>query len=62
MVGLGNAHALFDRVTIDRVDPGEPVRNFSDYRVRFDGVPVDEVLSPGGETDLGNGVTLMRRF
>jgi len=61
---LGNtsAHALFDRVTIDRADPSEPVRNFSGYRVRFDGVPVDEIVSPGGETDLGNGVTLMRRF
>jgi CRISPR-associated protein Csd2 len=61
-LGNSSAHALFDRVTIDRVDPSEPVRNFSGYRVRFDGVPVDEVLSPGGETDLGNGVTLMRRF
>lgn len=61
---LGNtsAHRLFDRVTIERVDPAEPVRSFSGYSVCFDGAPLDEVVKPGDEKDLGIGVTLIRRF
>lgn len=61
---LGNApaHALFDRVTIVRLDHAEPVRSFLGYEVRFDGVTLDDVVQPGGEKDLGSGVTLIRRF
>jgi len=61
---LGNApaHALFDRVSVERVDPSEPARVFNDYRVLLDGQPIDEVIKPGDEKDLCNGVTLIRRF
>jgi len=61
---LGNApaHALFDQVTIERTDSDTPTRSFSDYRVLFSGEPIDEVVNAGGEKDLGNGVTLIRRF
>lgn len=61
---LGNApaHALFDRVSIERTVPDQPARSFDDYRVHFDGAPLDEVLRPGASKDLGNGVTLIRRF
>jgi len=61
---LGNApaHALFDRVTVERVDPAQPARVFGDYRVLFDGQPLDEVAPPGGSKELGNGVTLVRRL
>jgi len=49
---LGNApaHALFDRVTIKRVDESRPARAFSDYAVTVDknnvpaGVTIDEKL------------------
>lgn len=61
---LGNApaHALFDRVTIERTDPDTPARNFSDYRVLFDGQPLDDYVSAGESKELDNGVTLIRRF
>jgi len=61
---LGNApaHALFDRVTIERNDTDIPARDFADYRVLFDGQPLDEAVPVGGSRDLGNGVTLIRRF
>ena len=61
---LGNApaHRLFDRVTIERVDAVAPARAYADYRVLFDGQPVDERVPAGGDTDLGKGVTLARRF
>jgi len=61
---LGNApaHALFDRVSVERVDPSEPARAFTDYRVLFDGQPIDKAVKPGEEKELSNGVTLIRRF
>ena len=61
---LGNApaHALFDRVSVERIDPSEPARAFSDYQVFFDDQPIGEVIEPGGVKDLGNGVTLIRRI
>lgn len=61
---LGNApaHVLFDRVGIERVDADQPSRDFSDYRILFDGQPIDEVVKPGERKELGNGVTLMRRI
>lgn len=61
-LGNAQAHALFDRLTVHSANAGEPVRNFSDYCVEFDGVPLDDVVPPGGQKDLGNGVTLIRRF
>ncbi len=45
-----------------RVDPSEPARAFNDYRVLFDGQPINEMVKPDSEKDLGNGVTLIRRF
>ena len=61
---LGNAaaHSLFDRVTIKQNEPNEPVRSFSGYSVEFDGIPLDDVVLPRGQKDLGNGITLIRRF
>ena len=61
---LGNApaHALFDRITVEREDAERPARAFSDYRVLFDGQPVDEVVRPGAHKELGNGVMLIRRL
>lgn len=61
-LGNAQAHALFDRLTIHSANAGEPVRSFSGYSVEFDGVPLDDVVQPGNEKDLGNGVTLIRRF
>ena len=61
---LGNApaHALFDRVSVERVNPSEPARAFGDYRVLFDGRPINETVEPSREKALGKGVTLIRRF
>lgn len=61
---LGNApaHGLFDRVTVERCDADIPARGFGDYRVLFDGQPLDDLLSTGESMALGNGVTLMRRL
>ena len=61
---LGNspAHALFDQVSVEHVDPTEPAGTFNDYRVLFDGQPNGEAVKLGGEKDLGNGATLIRRF
>lgn len=61
---LGNApaHALFDRVSIERVDADRPARDFSDYRILFEGAPIDEVVPVGKTKALGNGVTLIRRI
>lgn len=61
-LGNAQAHALFDRLTIHSANSGAPVRSFSGYCVEFDGIPLDDVVPPGGEKDLGNGVTLIRRF
>ncbi len=59
---LGNApaHTLFDRVAIERTDTSTPARDFSDYRVLFDGSPIDDVVAPGADKTLGNGVVLIR--
>ncbi|MCA9245368.1 MAG: type I CRISPR-associated protein Cas7, partial [Phycisphaerales bacterium] len=48
---LGNApaHTLFDRVAIERTDTSTPARDFSDYRVLFDGSPIDDVVAPGAD-------------
>jgi len=61
---LGNApaHALFDRVSIERTDASKPARDFSDYRVLFDGSPIDDVVAPGTEKTLGKGVVLIRHI
>lgn len=61
-LGNAQAHALFDRVSVERVNPSEPARAFGDYRVLFDGQPIAEMIKSGGEKGLGNGVTLIRRF
>ena len=60
---LGNApaHSLFDRVTIERADSTQPARAFVDYCVMFDGQPLDEVVGLEETSDLGNGVSLIRR-
>ena len=67
---LGNAasHVLFDRLQIQSFEEvpsagDKPPRNFSDYagRILFDGKPIDEVIKPGEEKDLGGGITLIRR-
>ncbi len=68
---LGNApsHSLFDRLRIESfeerpTEDGKPPRKFADYasRITFDGKPLDEVVKPGEEKNLGNGVTLIRRI
>jgi len=61
-LGNAHAHALFDRVTIERKHPDRPARDFSDYRILFDGRPIDEVVHAGGSKALGDGVTLIRRI
>lgn len=61
---LGNApaHTLFDRLTVPPLGLDAPARNFSDYAVKFDGVPLDDFIKPGIQNarDLGIGVTLIR--
>ncbi len=61
---LGNApaHVLFDRVKTSRRDESKPARAFSDYELRFDEQPIDQVVQAGSSKDLGNGVTLIRRI
>lgn len=61
-LGSAPAHTLFDRITIEPVDPSQPTRTFSDYKVLLDSHPIDEIIQPGSEKELGNGVTLVRRF
>ncbi|KRT54699.1 type I-C CRISPR-associated protein Cas7/Csd2 [endosymbiont of Ridgeia piscesae] len=61
-LGSAPAHTLFDRVSIKRVDTAEPARAFDDYRVLFDGQSIGNLVEAGGEKDLGNGVTLLRRL
>ncbi|MBT8420209.1 MAG: type I-C CRISPR-associated protein Cas7/Csd2 [Gammaproteobacteria bacterium] len=60
---LGNApaHSLFERIQIERADDSVPARKFADYRILFDGTPLDESVGVGQSRDLGNGVTLIRR-
>ncbi|KAA6185362.1 type I-C CRISPR-associated protein Cas7/Csd2 [Thiohalocapsa marina] len=61
---LGNApaHALFDRVSVQRTNPELPAREFADYQIRFDDQPLDEAVRARGSRDLGNGITLIRRI
>ena len=61
-LGNASAHALFDRVTVERTNDSEPARAFNHYQVLFDGQPIDKVVKTGGEKTLGGGVTLIRRF
>ncbi|MBE01582.1 type I-C CRISPR-associated protein Cas7/Csd2 [uncultured Marinobacter sp.] len=61
-LGNAQAHRLFERVTVERIDPDRPARSFGDYRLLFDGQPIDQVIQPGQSQELGNGVTLIRRF
>ncbi len=61
---LGNlsAHRLFDRLRIDARDDNAPPRSIQDYKVTFDGVPLDDFIKPGETKDLGGGVSLTRRI
>ncbi len=68
---LGNApsHTLFEKLQITSfsnvpADDGKPPRAFSDYapRITLDGHPLDSVVQPGSSSDLGNGITLIRRI
>jgi CRISPR-associated protein Csd2 len=68
-LGKAHSHALFDRLQIESFEDtpaenGKPARKFADYakRITFDGMPLDEIVAPGGSYDLGNGVTLIRRI
>jgi CRISPR-associated protein Csd2 len=57
-LGNAHAHALFDRLSVTRVDGGNaPVREFGAYSVAFDG----RALAPGESLQAGPGVTLTRR-
>jgi CRISPR-associated protein Csd2 len=56
-LGNAHAHALFDRLTIDRATASGPARAFTDYRVLFDGQP----LAVGASLDVASGVKLQRR-
>ncbi|MES2708188.1 MAG: type I-C CRISPR-associated protein Cas7/Csd2 [Verrucomicrobiota bacterium] len=68
-LGKAPSHSLFDRLQVESfestpAEDGKPPRKFSDYasRITFDGQPLDEVVQPGQEKDLGNGITLIRRI
>lgn len=68
-LGKAPSHSLFDRLKVESfesrpADDGKPPRKFADYasRIAFDGQSLDEVIEPGEEKDLGNGVTLIRRI
>jgi CRISPR-associated protein Csd2 len=61
-LGNANAHRLFDRLVIKQKDESKPPRAISDYDIRFDGKPLDEVIKPGATKDLGNGVAVIRRI
>lgn len=61
-LGNCNAHRLFERVKILQTDNDKPPRSIGDYTMTFDGQPLDEVVRRGESTDLGNGVSLIRRI
>lgn len=65
-LGNANAHRLFDRLTIAQIEDSKPPRSVSDYRVAFDGTPINDCIAPPNgrptEKDLGNGITLIRRI
>jgi CRISPR-associated protein Csd2 len=56
-LGNAHAHALFDRLTVDRVGANDAVRQFQDYAVHFDG----KALAVGETLQAATGVTLVRR-
>jgi CRISPR-associated protein Csd2 len=56
-LGNAHAHALFDRLTVARVNDDSAPRGFSAYSVLFDGQPVAE----GASREVAPGVVLMRR-
>lgn len=56
-LGNAHAHALFDRLTVNRTDPDVVPRSFEAYTVLFDGKP----LASGDSLPAANGVTLMRK-
>jgi len=62
---LGNApaHALFDRVKVERRDPGRPARAFSDYQTSVDGAasPDTEIVVLLGVSTTNGGFSLTRR-
>jgi CRISPR-associated protein Csd2 len=43
-LGDAPAHALFERVRVERLEPGTPARAFSDYRILLDGRPLEPGL------------------
>ena len=49
-LGNAHAHALFDRVSVQRKSSVEVARSFSDYTISID------------ETPMPNGVKLIRRL
>lgn len=57
-LGNAHAHALFDRLVVERRSPGnEPVRDFGAYWTRFDG----RELALGERVEAAPNVTLVRR-
>ncbi|MBF0311274.1 MAG: type I-C CRISPR-associated protein Cas7/Csd2 [Magnetococcales bacterium] len=61
-LGEAPAHALFDRVKVQLLNPKQPPRNFSDYAVLFDGQFLEQTLGIGNEKEVAKGVTLVRRL
>jgi len=61
-LGNANAHRLFNRLKIKPRDAEKPPRGTDDYEVTFDGVALDDFIKPKQEKDLGNGVTMIRKF
>ena len=61
-LGKAPSHKLFETVTITKKEGVKTPRSFSDYAVKVNGSPIDEVVDCGQSKDLGNGVTLIRRI
>jgi CRISPR-associated protein Csd2 len=65
-LGNASAHRLFDRLKIAQIDDNKPPRSVSDYRITFDGTPINDFIAPPNgrptEKDLGNGITLIRHI
>lgn len=56
-LGNAHAHALFDRLTVERASPSGPARTFADYRVLVDG----QEMAVGESRGVGPGVTVIRK-
>ena len=56
-LGNAHAHALFDRLAVQRDPAVEVARGFDAYAVKFDGQPV----AVGASLQASPGVTLIRR-